>query len=40
MKQQGRDFPNLQDYAVHLMKQLDQNNDGFVDLSEFSNGLK
>ena len=40
MKMQGGSFPNLQDYAVHLMKCLDQNNDGFVDLAEFSNGLK
>lgn len=40
MKQKGKDFPNLQDYAVHLMKVLDKNNDGFVDLQEFSAGLK
>lgn len=33
-------FPNLQEYAVHLMKVLDKNNDGFVDLNEFSAGLK
>jgi EF-hand domain-containing protein 1 len=29
-------FPSLQDYAIHLMKTLDKNNDGFVDVSEFS----
>ena len=30
----------MQDYAVHLLKTLDKNNDGFVDINEFSNGLK
>lgn len=39
MKRQGKEFPNLQDYAIHLMKVLDKNNDGFVSLEEFSNGL-
>mmetsp|Transcript_29457 Transcript_29457/g.44637 ORF Transcript_29457/g.44637 Transcript_29457/m.44637 type:complete len:293 (-) Transcript_29457:25-903(-) len=31
---------SLQDYAVHLMKTLDKNNDGFVDIAEFSAGLQ
>ena len=31
---------SLQEYAIHLMKVLDKNNDGFVDLSEFSCGLQ
>merc|ERR1712021_253880 len=30
---------NLQEYAIELMKALDKNNDGFVSLTEFSNGL-
>jgi len=30
----------LQEYAIHLMKLLDKNNDGFVDVTEFSAGLK
>lgn len=30
---------NLQEYAIHLMKILDKNNDGFVDLEEFATGL-
>lgn len=30
---------SLQDYAVYLMKTLDANNNGFVELEEFSQGL-
>lgn len=30
---------NLQEYAIHLMKVLDKNNDGFVDCTEFVTGL-
>lgn len=30
---------SLQDYVIHLMKVLDKNNDGFVDIAEFSAGL-
>jgi len=33
-------FPSLQEYAVHLMKVLDKNNDSFVDLNEFISGLQ
>jgi hypothetical protein len=40
IKQGGKSFPNMQEYAIHLMKVLDKNNDGFVDLIEFSNGLQ
>lgn len=40
IKLKGTGFPNLQDYAIHLMKTLDKNNDGFVDIGEFSAGLK
>jgi hypothetical protein len=32
--------PSLQVYAIHLMKVLDKNNDGFVDLNEFCTGLQ
>ena len=31
---------SLQEYAVHLMKILDKNNDGFVNVEEFSKGLE
>jgi hypothetical protein len=31
---------NLQDYAVHLIKMLDRNDDGFVDVEEFAQGLE
>ena len=31
---------DMQSYVVHLMKVLDTNNDGFVDVEEFSAGLK
>jgi Ca2+-binding EF-hand superfamily protein len=40
IKLKGTGFSNLQEYAIHLMKTLDKNNDGFVDINEFSLGLK
>lgn len=40
IKLRGVGFSNLQEYAIHLMKTLDKNNDGFVDINEFSAGLK
>ena len=39
IKKGGAKFGNLQEYAIHLMKTLDKNNDGFVDLNEFVTGL-
>jgi Ca2+-binding EF-hand superfamily protein len=33
-------YPSLQEYAIELMKVLDVNNDGFVDIDEFSGALK
>lgn len=39
IKEGAKDHASLQDYAVHLIKALDTNNDGFVSLTEFSNGL-
>jgi Ca2+-binding EF-hand superfamily protein len=33
-------YPSLQEYAIELMKVLDKNNDGFVDIDEFSAALK
>ena len=30
----------MQDYALSLMKTLDRNNDGFVDIEEFGAGLE
>ena len=32
-------FPSLQEYAVHLLKVLDANNNGFIELNEFVQGL-
>ena len=32
-------FNSLQEYAIHLMKVLDKNNDGFVDIDEFESAL-
>jgi Ca2+-binding EF-hand superfamily protein len=40
MKKGARAFPSLQDYAIHLMKILDKNNDGFVEINEFSSALQ
>jgi len=40
IKLKGTGFANLQEYAIHLMKTLDKNNDGFVDINEFAAGLK
>jgi hypothetical protein len=39
IKRNARGYPSLQEYAIGLMKQLDKNNDGFVDIDEFSKGL-
>ena len=39
MKKGSKGFANLQEYAIHMMKVLDKNNDGFVDVNEFSVGL-
>jgi Ca2+-binding EF-hand superfamily protein len=40
IKAKGADFPSLQEYAIHLIKALDTNNNGVVDIKEFSEGLK
>ena len=40
IKKGASKHPSLQAYAIHLMKVLDKNNDGFVDLAEFSCGLQ
>jgi EF-hand domain-containing protein 1 len=40
MKKGSKGFATLQDYAIHLMKTLDKNNDGFVDVEEFSRALQ
>lgn len=39
MKKASKGFDDLQSYAIHLMKVLDKNNDGFVDADEFGKGL-
>ena len=33
-------YPSLQEYAIEMMKVLDKNNDGFVDIDEFSHALQ
>lgn len=40
IKKGANKYPSLQEYAIELMKVLDVNNDGFVDLNEFTNGLE
>lgn len=40
MRKAASGFANLQEYAIHLMKVLDKNNDGFVDINEFSSALQ
>jgi len=40
IKKGSKNFPGMQEYAIHLMKTLDKNNDGFVDVTEFCEGLK
>lgn len=40
IKKGAKNFGNMQEYAIHLMKVLDPNNDGFVDAVEFSAALK
>jgi len=40
MRKSARDFPSLQEYAIHLMKTLDKNNDGYVQVDEFSKMLQ
>ena len=39
IKEKGKGFPSLQEYAIHLIKTLDTNNNGVVDIKEFSEGL-
>ena len=39
IKAKGSNFPSLQEYAIHLIKTLDTNNNGVVDIKEFSEGL-
>ena len=40
IKKGSVNYPSLQEYAIELMKVLDKNNDGFVDINEFSEALK
>lgn len=39
IKKGSKGHDSLQDYAIHLMKTLDKNNDGFVDVDDFCSGL-
>jgi len=40
VKKGAKNFENMQEYAIHLMKVLDPNNDGYVDAEEFTQALK
>ena len=40
IKKGAKGYPTLQEYVIALMKILDKNNDGFVDIGEFAEGLK
>lgn len=40
VKKGAAKFPSMQEYAIHLMKTLDKDNAGFVDIADFSAGLK
>jgi len=40
IKKGAAKFPSMQEYAIHLMKVLDESNDGFVDIAVFSHNLK
>jgi Ca2+-binding EF-hand superfamily protein len=40
IKKGSKGYPNLQEYAIFLMKTLDRNNDGFVDSGEFTQALQ
>lgn len=40
IKKGAKNYPSLQEYVIALMKILDKNNDGFVDIEEFAEGLK
>ena len=35
LKEGAGSFPNLQEYAIHLLKSLDTNGDNFIDFNEF-----
>jgi len=39
IKKGAKGYPSLQEYVIALMKILDKNNDGFVDVGEFAEGL-
>jgi len=40
IKKLAKNYPTLQDYACDLLKKLDKNDDGVIDFSEFTNGLR
>jgi hypothetical protein len=40
IKSNASKFDSLQEYAIYLLKQLDVNDDKFVDYHEFGNGLR
>lgn len=40
IKKKAVNFPSLQEYCIDLLSKLDKNNDGVIDFSEFTAGLR
>jgi len=40
IKKYGKRFPSADEYAIHLLRELDRNGDGVIDSAELFNGLK
>ena len=40
IRENGKSFPSLQEYAIYLLQKLDKNGDKFVDFIEFADGLR
>ena len=40
IKKLASNYASLQEYAIDLLKKLDQNNDGKISFKEFTEGLR
>ena len=40
IKAPARNYPDLQAYAIDLLKKFDKNNNKFIDFNEFTEGLR
>jgi len=40
IKAPARNYPDLQSYAIDLLKKFDKNNNKFIDFDEFTEGLR